>query len=39
MRKNDEKLEKSNNNDQYLFSFTFLYRKIDILLEKMFGKT
>ena len=45
----EEKLEKrerktkngktSNNNNKYFFTFTFLNRKIYILLENIFGKT
>ena len=31
--------KKLNSNDQYVLNFTFLYRKIYILLENMFGKT
>ena len=31
--------KKSNNNDEYSFTSTLLYRKIYILLENIFGKT
>ena len=31
--------EKVSNNNKYFFTFTFLYGKIDVLLESIFGKT
>ena len=34
-----EKVKHSNNSYKYYFIFTFLYRKIYILLENIFGKT
>ena len=42
LRKENKKQKirkKSNNNKKYFFTFTFLYRKIYILLENIFGKT
>ena len=41
LRKENKKQKirkKSNNNKKYFFTFTFLYRKIYILLENIFGK-
>ena len=38
MRKKNENEKKSNSNNNSFLTFTFLYRKIYVLLENIFGK-